>query len=175
MRKIFLAISLGAIIMFGQADTLLAQTPPLPDAALKRSYCHKTVKGPDGKPKELCRVIFVGAGEKCELGWSGPDVTPCPCPDGKGECIPLDNPLQSEETDLNRIIGNLIKAALGLVGALALFMVVWGANTLHGSAGNPEKVKKGLMTLLWAAIGLLVVFGSYLLLNLILKYLAGEF
>ena len=37
------------------------------------------------------------------------------------------------------------------------------------SAGNAQRIEKGRETLTWAAIGLVVIFASYALVNLILK------
>ncbi len=59
----------------------------------------------------------------------------------------------------------LITGILGLSGALALFMFVWGGLLWMTSGGNSQRVEKGRSTLVWATIGLLVIFGSYSLLS----------
>ena len=73
----------------------------------------------------------------------------------------LSNPLGS--SDLRVVIGYLIKAMLGLSGALALFVFVWSGVMMMVAAGNPEKIKKAKESLTWATIGLVVIFTAYTL------------
>ena len=63
----------------------------------------------------------------------------------------------------------LIKAALGLIGAVSLFVFIMGGFKWLTSLGNAEKVSKGAKTMLWAVLGLIITFASYLILNLLLK------
>jgi len=64
---------------------------------------------------------------------------------------------------------NIADYLLGIIGALALLMFIYGGFTLVLSGGNPEKVKKGGTILLSALIGLIIVFGAYML----VKFLGG--
>jgi hypothetical protein len=75
----------------------------------------------------------------------------------------LQNPLGT--SDLRLIIGNVIKAALGFTGVLALLMFVWGGFLFLTSRGNMEQVKQGKNTLVWATIGLVVIFTAYTVVN----------
>lgn len=94
--------------------------------------------------------------------------------DSNSSEVKLDNPLSSEKsTDPSSLIGLIIKSILGFVGGLALVMMVWGGFQWLTSAGNPEKVKKGSHTMVWAIIGLILVLGSYLLVGTVLNFLAG--
>ena len=70
------------------------------------------------------------------------------------------------------LIGNLIKTALSIVGALALFMVVYGGIILLTSRGG-EGVKKGKDILIWATIGVAVVLGSYALVSYVITGITG--
>lgn len=75
------------------------------------------------------------------------------------------------------IIAVLIAAAnfiLGIVGALALLMFVWGGLQWAMSAGEEERVKAGTTTLRNAVIGLLIVFGSWLGVNYIVNTLTDN-
>lgn len=81
----------------------------------------------------------------------------------------LQNPLGT--TSINSVIGTLIKALLGISGSVALLMFVWGGFQWLISAGNPDRIKKGKETLIWAAIGLAVIFGAYALVNAVIKAL----
>ncbi len=97
----------------------------------------------------------------------------CDSKNKDSQCIALENPLQGSVTDVAVVIGRLIRAALTLIGALTLLMLVWGGFTWLTSAGNPERVKKGTQTMLWAAIGVLLVFASYFIVTNFIEYLTG--
>jgi hypothetical protein len=82
----------------------------------------------------------------------------------------LDNPLGT--TDIPSIIGRVIKALLGLSGAAALLMFVWGGFLWLISRGEPAQVTKGKDTLKWATIGLVVIFSAYILVNAVINALS---
>ena len=89
-------------------------------------------------------------------------------------CLPLivfgaklENPLG--ESDLRIIIGRVIQALLGLSGTLALLMFVWGGIQWMTSGGVAEKIKKGKDTLIWATIGLVVIFTAYTLVSTLIE------
>lgn len=77
--------------------------------------------------------------------------------------IPLENPVSANSVP--ELINTVIKAILGIVGAVALLYLVLGGFTWLTSQGNPEKVKKGRETLVWAIFGLAMIFFSYVILN----------
>ncbi len=87
------------------------------------------------------------------------------------ENVKLDNPLTGDQNPLGIpvVIGRIVRALLGVIGVVALLFFVIGGFYYLGSAGNPEKVKKGTQTLVWAIVGMIVAFGSYALLDFILK------
>ena len=93
---------------------------------------------------------------------------------GNGGGLP--NPLQfdgKEITDPRAVVGNIIKALLGIVGSLALAVFIFGGFMWVTSAGNEEKVKKGKDMLMWAAFGLAVIFASYALVTFVIDALTG--
>jgi hypothetical protein len=102
-----------------------------------------------------------------------PKAVQCP-DDPTKQCIPLCNPLNRGTTNINEILGIIIRAALGIVGSLTLLMLVFGGFKWLTSAGNPEKVKEGTQTILWAAIGVFLVFSSYFILSNFTDYLSGR-
>lgn len=81
----------------------------------------------------------------------------------------LDNPLGPKADNLAVIYGRVIYAFLGLSGAVALIMFIIGGFTWMTAAGNEEKVTKGKQTLLWAVLGLIVIFSSYAILKTIFE------
>tara|TARA_Y100001970_G_C14223843_1_gene854332 strand:+ start:2383 stop:2811 length:429 start_codon:yes stop_codon:yes gene_type:complete len=78
----------------------------------------------------------------------------------------LQNPIASATPQ--ELIGKVAQTALGIIGSLTLLAFMFGGFMWLTSAGNQEKVKKGTQTMLYATIGLFVIFGSYAILNQIL-------
>jgi hypothetical protein len=92
---------------------------------------------------------------------------------GSNNTVSLKNPLENAGvTDVPTLIGKIIDALLGVVGSLALIMFIYGGFTWMLAAGNDSQVQKGKNILLWAVIGLVVIFASYSLVHFILKSVA---
>jgi len=58
---------------------------------------------------------------------------------------------------------------LGIVGSLALLMFIYGGVMLLISSGSSEKITQAKNILVAAVIGLLIVFGSFLIIKFVLK------
>ena len=71
------------------------------------------------------------------------------------------------------LIGKIISGALGVVGSLALLMFIYGGITWMTSGGNEEKIKKGKQILIWAVFGIVIIFTSYSILNLVFEILGS--
>lgn len=84
----------------------------------------------------------------------------------------LINPL-GEGTTTNTLIGRIINALLGIVGSIALLMFVYGGFMWLTSGGAEDKIKKGKETLVWASLGLVIIFSAYALLNFVLTRALG--
>ncbi len=82
--------------------------------------------------------------------------------------VSLPNPL-GDVKNPNIVIGNIIAAILTLVGSLALLMFVYGGLVWMTAAGNKEKVSKGKDILIWATIGMAVIFSSYAMVKFVLQ------
>ena len=80
----------------------------------------------------------------------------------------LDNPLTGVENP-QQLIGKVIIAALGIVGSIALLMFIYGGFVWMTAAGNQEMVTRGRNILMWAAIGLIVIFSSYALVKFVFQ------
>jgi hypothetical protein len=78
-------------------------------------------------------------------------------------------PLPLSNISVAGVIGRLINALLGIVGALALLIFVWGGLSWMTAAGDSGKVDKAKKTLTWGALGLLAIFASYTILNLVIQ------
>lgn len=164
--------------------------PPSPTESLTCFCCN----GADGFQDELslCESFCSGRGGLERWSKTGePEVTrACPAPppgSATGETTTpskppsqeLINPLGGTSaapegvTSVPALIANIIKTILGIVGAVALFMFVWGGFGWLTSGGNPDKVKAGRDTLVWATIGLLVIFASYTLVDVVFRALGA--
>lgn len=78
------------------------------------------------------------------------------------------------DTDVPTIIGNVIKAVLGIIGAVALFMFVYGGILLLSSGGRQDQIKKGKDVLIWAIIGIAVILTSYAVVSFVIAGLTGS-
>ena len=99
----------------------------------------------------------------------------------QGGVVTLPNPLDPNKTDDPKddpspqaLIGKIINAALGIVGSLALVMFIYGGFMWMMAGGNAERVQKGKDTLVWAALGLVIIFSSYALVRFVLKAIGAE-
>lgn len=119
----------------------------------------------DGLPLTSCASI-TASGQNTLNGGSG-----------GGSSVSLTDPLTGQtggsSVSPQTFIGKIIGAALGIVGSLALLMFIFGGFTWMTSAGSPEKVTKGKSIMVWAAIGLAVIFSSYALVKFVITNLKG--
>ena len=118
--------------------------------------------------KQTNKIIFLGILLFCLLTFSLPltAVNAVECNQNEPEgtvalCDPLSNiPPQT-------LIGKIINAVLGVVGSIALIMFIYGGFTWMTAAGNEQSVAKGKEILIWATIGLVVIFSSYALVKFV--------
>lgn len=118
-------------------------------------------------------IVFVFS---IDLGWaqvtggSGGGISGTSGSSGGGG---LPNPLGEGLKDPREVIGNIIKAILGIVGSLALAVFIYGGFMWITSAGNEDKIKRGKDMIIWASFGLAVIFASYALVNFVISAVAG--
>lgn len=105
----------------------------------------------------------------CALFFGGAVSVRADTPDCAAGQTCLTNPLTA--TTPEGLIRNVLTGILGIVGSLALLMFVYGGFTWMLAAGNAENVKRGRDILVWATIGLVVIFSSYALIGFIMKSL----
>ena len=72
-------------------------------------------------------------------------------------------------TDILQILVNIMTFIIGITGSVFLLMFIWGGVTWILSGGNPNRLQVGLDTIRDAIIGLLIVFGSYIIVNAVLS------
>ena len=83
----------------------------------------------------------------------------------------LENPIGTDDPRI--FIGRLIKGILGLSGSVALLMFVYGGVVYLTAQGESERIQRAKNTLIWATMGLAVIFGSYAFLNYLFTGLKG--
>ncbi len=82
-----------------------------------------------------------------------------------GGTVTLPNPLPT--ANVPTLLGTIINVVLGVTGSLALAMFIFGGLTWMTSAGNSERVGKGKNILIWATIGLVIIFSAYALVKFV--------
>lgn len=85
----------------------------------------------------------------------------------------LQNPLGTGTTPAT-IIGRIIKAVLGLSGIIALLMFVYGGVLYMLDMGEGARMKKGKDAIKNAVIGLIIIFTSYTLVDVVLLALGQK-
>lgn len=69
-------------------------------------------------------------------------------------------------TSVTDYVFNIISAILGILAVVALVLIIYAGFTILTSAGNEEKISTGRSILLWAFVGLLIIFSSFSILLL---------
>lgn len=115
-----------------------------------------------------CGAGFTCVNGACQENSTEPATAPAATPSAPpivGSPTTLQDPFGKQP--IQKILGSVIKIFTGVSGSLALLMFVYGGFLWLTSAGNAEQVTKGRKVMVWAAIGLLVIFGSYAALSTI--------
>ena len=78
--------------------------------------------------------------------------------------------------DFFTMLGNIYNfIAKNIAGPLAIVAIIVGGTMILISAGNPGLAKQGKQVLLLAIIGLILTYGSYLIINTLLKALGYKY
>ncbi len=78
--------------------------------------------------------------------------------------------LAAESADLSRVqnfIQNIIQILVTLAGLLAAGFLVMGGIGYITSSGNPENLDKSKRTIVYAALGLAIAIGAFVLTNIV--------
>ncbi len=86
---------------------------------------------------------------------------------------PLDRPQASaNNTDLRSAVLSLMNYFLGFLGLVAVIVIIISGVKLVASQGNDAAVKSAQKTIGYAALGLLIVFFAYAIVNFIVNIVA---
>ncbi len=72
-------------------------------------------------------------------------------------------------TSIQGFLGIAIRMATGIMGTIALSMMIYGGFLWLTSAGNASQVEKARNVILYGALGIFVIFGSYALVNFVFE------
>jgi len=98
-------------------------------------------------------------------------VTPGATSGGVTPSGQLKNPLG--DVTYQDVAGKIVQTALGMSGVLALIAFIWGGISWMTSGGDTSKIKKGKDMMIWAVAGIVIIFGSYAILNLVFTSLGA--
>lgn len=101
------------------------------------------------------------------------------CPNGKtaaggnlSNCPDLNNNLN--KNDLMTTLNNIINVVIGVIGFIAVIVIILGGVQYTTSAGESAKVKKAKDTIMYGIIGLIVALLAYSIVNFVLSNLFGK-
>ncbi len=67
------------------------------------------------------------------------------------------------------LAGKLILVAMGIIGSLALVFFIYGGIIWMTAGADPKKLSTAKSTMLWAALGLIAMFLSYVAVKTIIE------
>ncbi|MBP6884789.1 MAG: hypothetical protein KBC17_03105 [Candidatus Pacebacteria bacterium] len=139
--KHFFSIAMVVTLLFVPA-TLVAQTEDVPEPEIVPLVGSQVRNGADPNVTQLINPIGGKDGTAKE---------------------------KSGVTNINLLVGKLIKAALGILGSVTLIVFMYGGFLWLTSRGSSEKIKEGLDAMLYAGVGIFIIFSSYAILDTILN------
>ena len=90
------------------------------------------------------------------------------CPENLGDCLKFQGTSATTQyTGVGSLINNILLNIYIAGGLVVFFMIVFGGFTIIANAGDSHKIQEGGKTITSAIIGLLVLFASYWIIQLI--------
>ena len=103
----------------------------------------------------------------------GPSAKPvqnAPATETNTQVITLHNPLQNV-TSIGQLVQNFADIFTYLVVLFAVLMLIWTGLQYVLARGNPEKMKENSQRLMWIVIGVAVVIGARILVQVVINTL----
>ena len=100
-------------------------------------------------------------------------TTPSTSSGTKTSTATLNNPLGAKDLTVGQLIGRIVKSLMGIVGVVAVLMIVWGGIMYMTSAGNDEKIGTAKKIITGAIIGLAISILAYTLVDFVIKAIGG--
>ena len=77
--------------------------------------------------------------------------------------------IPQDGASLTEIVQSILNWIFGIIGIVAVVMIIIGGFNFMTSAGDPGKVKKGKDTILYGIIGLVVALLAFAIVNFVLN------
>ena len=77
--------------------------------------------------------------------------------------------IPQDGASLTEIVQSILNWIFGIIGIIAVVMIIIGGFNFMTSAGDPGKVKKGKDTILYGIIGLVVALLAFAIVNFVLN------
>jgi TRAP-type C4-dicarboxylate transport system permease small subunit len=81
----------------------------------------------------------------------------------------------ADVTSVETFIKSVIQILVTIAGLISAGFFVWGGVTYITSSGNPESLDRAKKTIVYAAIGLAIVLGAFVLTNIVSDLATGAF
>ncbi len=82
-------------------------------------------------------------------------------------------PLGLPATDIRLVVANIIRIALGLLGTVALVIIIYAGYLWMTAGGNDEQIQTAKKLLINAAIGLAIILSAYAIASFVISRLTG--
>ncbi len=69
---------------------------------------------------------------------------------------------------LGRVVVQIINPIILLLAGVAFVVFLWGAFEFVAHAGDETKRKEGRSAIMWGLVGLVIIFGAYGIINVVL-------
>lgn len=76
--------------------------------------------------------------------------------------------------NISRLLGGIVRSFIGVAGSIAFLMFIYGGIMYILSGGKGEKVKKATTILKNSAIGIVLIFGAYAIVQSIIEAILAE-
>ena len=86
---------------------------------------------------------------------------------------PVEEEIELGGGDIRVMIARIINVALGLLGIVALLLILYGGFLWMTAGGNSEKLDKAKKIILRAVIGLIIIISAYSITYFVFRYLPG--
>ena len=92
--------------------------------------------------------------------------------------LTLSIPVLAADGDVSKVetfIENVIQILVTIAGLVAAGFFVWGGIGYITSSGDPEKLDRAKKTIVYSAIGLVIVLGAFVLSTIVTQLATGAF
>ncbi len=112
-------------------------------------------------------------------GWGGLEIVQAQIDTGSGPANlqegvqVIGQPLGLPATDIRLVVANIIRIALGLLGIVALVLIIYAGYLWMTAGGNEEQIASAKKFLLNTAIGLAIILSAYAIVSFVISQLTG--